>query len=235
MGGQNLHGRSNMKIAKSLNRLVCLWVVALHLIVSTLVVVGPAHAQSGNADGTPLIELEVVDTGIAGDAQVFSATIIDDGEFLEVDFFYRFDSFAEFNQISMDVIPGTSFYTATVEVPNREPSVIEYYVNVRDADNNKVTKGFAFDPLTRVLVAPEAAVTSAEPAATPTAAPPPPATTGRSTGRTILYVGLAVLAVGALAAVASGGGDSSDGSITNPGGGPSIPVTITVDTVASGF
>lgn len=236
MGGRNLHGRSNMKIAKSLNRFVCLWVVALHLIVSTIVVVGPVHAQSDNADGTPLIELEVVDTGIAGDAQVFSATIIDDGEFLEVDFFYRFDSFAEFKQIPMDVIPGTSFYTATVELLGRAPGVIEYYVNVRDADNNKVTKGFAFDPLTRLLVAPETAVTSAEPTATPTAAPPPPATSGRSTGRTILYVGLAVLAVGALAAAASGGGGgSSDGSITNPGGGPTIPVTITVDTVASGF
>lgn len=226
-----------MKVAKSLNRIVCFWVVALHLIVTTTLVVGPVHAQTQNADGTPLIELEIVDTGVAGDDQVFSATVIDDGEFLEVDFFYRFDGFTQFDQISMTVIPGTSFYTATVEVFDRQPQVIEYYINVRDADNNKVTKGFAFDPLSRLLVAAESPVATTEATQAPTAAPQPaPAATGRSTGRTILYVGLAVLAVGALAAAASsGGGSSSDGSTITPGGGPTIPVTITVDSVASGF
>ena len=137
----------------------------------------------------------------------------------------------------MTVIPGTAFYTATVDVFERKPGVIEYYINVRDSDNNKVTKGFAFDPLIRVLEAPESPVTSAEPTVAPTATTQPaaPAPTGRSTGRTLLYVGLAVLAVGALAAAASGGGGgSSDGSPTTPGG-PTIPVTITVDTIASGF
>ncbi len=236
MSGLNLHGNSIMKVAKNLKRALCLWVVALHIIVTTTLAIGPAHAQSAVSDGTPLIELEVVESGVAGDDQVFSATVLDDGEFLEVDFFYRFQGETEFNQLPMNVIPGTAFYTATVEVFDREASVIEYYVNVRDAENNKVTKGFAFDPLSRTLEAAETAVVTTEATQAPTAAPQPaPVSSGRSTGRTILYVGLAVLAVGAIAAAASGGGDSSDGSINNPGGGPTIPVTITVDTVASGF
>ena len=112
-----------MKIAKSLNRFVSLCVIALHVVVSTLLVVGPVSAQSGNADGTPLIELEVVESGIAGDSQVFSATITDNDEVLEVEFYYRFDSFAEFRQIPMTVIPGTAFYTATVDVFERLPAV----------------------------------------------------------------------------------------------------------------
>jgi len=234
MSGENSHGDFKMKIAENLNRLVSLCVIALHLVVSTVLVVGPVQAQSGNNDGTPLIELEVVDTGIAGDSQVFSANITDNGNFLDVEFFYRFDSFTDFRQIPMTVIPGTSFYTATVELNSRDVGVIEYYINVRDEDNNKVTKGFAFDPLSRLLVAPESPVVAAD-TATP-ATTTPPAATGRSTGRTLLYVGLAVLAVGAIAAAASsGGGSSSDGSTNTPGGGPTIPVTITVDTVASGF
>ena len=234
MSGANSHGEFKMKIADSFKRLVSVCVIALHLVVSTVLVVGPVHAQSGNNDGTPLIELELVESGTAGDTQVFSANITDNGNFLDVEFFYRFDSFADFRQIPMTVIPGTSFYTATVELTSRDVGVIEYYINVRDEDNNKVTKGFAFDPLSRLLIAPESPVLTAEPTVTP-AATTPPAATGRSTGRTLLYVGLAVLAVGAIAAVASAGGDSSGGSPTTPGVGPTIPVTITVDTVASGF
>ena len=223
-----------MNCTKGFTRLLCIWVAALHLIVSTLFVVGPAHAQS--QDEPPVIDLQVVDTGSLGDSQVFSATVTDNNFVSDVVLFYRLAGESDYSDTPMQIIPGTSIYTVTLDINSIEETAVEYYISATDNANNRSVNGFAFDPLTRVLVTPEQLATNTAPVQ---AAPEPvtaPQSSGLSTGRKILYGALAVLAVGAIAAAAgSGGGSSSGGSSTVPGGGPAIPVVITVDTIASEF
>lgn len=213
-----------------LKQFLCLFVTLLHIVVSTLVVVGPAHAQSSPDNEAPVLDLQVVETGTAGDSQVFSATVTDDTEILEVVLYYRTQGDETYSSVRMDPIPNTSIYTVTIDTQTDESAVIEYYMNASDVSGNRVVRGFAFDPLTRDLVAPSELALSGDTTAGPPE--PVPARTGISTGKKILYIGLGILAVGAIAAAAGGGG-SSGGGDTMPGGGPEIPVVITVDPIAS--
>ena len=226
-----------MIYAFSLKRLLCSWVAVLHIVVTTVLAVGPVQAQSVQDNEPPMLDLEVVETGTAGDSQVFSATVTDNDEVLEVVVYLRIQGTDTYERVPMDPIPGTSFYTVTVDVTTDEATVLEYYMNASDVSGNRVVRGFAFDPLVRILMTPEELAQTTEPAAaptTPTPAPTPPRT-GLSTGQKVLFIGLGVLAVGALAAAASSGGGGSGGGDDMPGGGPEIPVLITVDPVAAAF
>lgn len=187
-----------------------------------------SEAQLTSDDEPPVLDLQIVETGVAGDSQVFSATVTDNEEILEVVLHVRFESDDVYDSVPMNQIPGTSIFTVTVDLPSPEVTVIEYYMNASDVSGNRVVRGFAFDPLLRDLMEPNELAATTEPAAVSTE----PSRTGISTGRKILYVGLGILAAGAIAAALSGGGSSGDGDEV-PGGGPEIPVTITVDPIAT--
>ena len=219
--------------ANRLKQLLCSWVAVLHLVISTVFAVGPVHAQSVSDNEPPILELEVVETGTAGDSQVFSATVTDNEEVSEVVLYVRVQGVDDYQRVPMSPIPGTSIYTVTVDISTTSSTVVEYYMNASDISGNRVVQGFAFDPLLRDLSAPNELAATSEPVAAPVAAPAPKRS-GLSTGRKILYIGLGVLAVGAIAAAASGGG-SSGGGDDMPGGGPTIPVLITVDPIAGAF
>ncbi len=224
--------------ARSFKRLICVWVALLHLVFSTVLVVGPVHAQATSDDEPPVVDLQVVETGNVGDNQVFSATVTDNQAVSEVVLYYRVAGAGNYQNVPMELIPGTSIYTVTIDVLTDEATVIEYYINASDTSNNRVVRGFAFDPLTRDLTAADNLASTAE---TPVPQAPvdtaaEPISTGLTTGQKVLYGALGILAVGALAAAASGGGGSSSGSGgTNPGGGPTIPVIITADPVGTEF
>lgn len=205
-----------------------MWVAVLHLVFSTVLVVGPVHAQSTDDNEPPVLDLQVVDTGTAGDSQVFSATVTDNEEVSEVVLYLRVQGAEIYESVPMNPIPGTSIYTVTVDITTTDSTVLEYYMNASDSSGNRVVRGFAFDPLLRDLMPANELAATTEPVAAPA---PVPARVGISTGRKILYIGLGVLAVGALAAAASGGGGG--GGDDMPGGGPVIPVLITVDPIAA--
>ncbi len=230
--GQKFNGSVFMSQSYNLKRLMCVWVAVLHLIVSTVLVVAPAHAQSSADNTPPVVDLQLVETGIAGDSQVFSATVTDNTEVAEVLLYYRVAGAGDYDRLPMTAIPGTTIYTVTVDIDSPDATAIEYYINAADANSNRVVRGFSFDPLVRVLEKPNQITAAPEaPAAQPSAAPSEP---GMSTGRKILIGALGLLAVGALAAASSGGSSSSGGG-GNPGTGPTIPVTITVAPVATEF
>jgi len=194
--------------------------------MATFLAVGPAHAQSlGELDTEPpKVDLQLVETGVAGDSQVFSATITDDEGVAEVVLYYRIEGGnTTYSRVLMSAIPGTSIYSVAVEPENDDPMVIEYYINAADEAGNRVVRGFAFDPLRRVLETGSSSIANAptSPAATQ---PAVPSSGGLSTGKKILYGVLGVLAVGAIAAAA--GGDSSD---PEPPGTTQIPVTFVSD------
>lgn len=219
---------------KGFTRLLCIWVAVLHVTASTLLAVGPVQAQA--VDDPPVIDLQLVETGTLGDSQVFSATVTDNNGVADVVLYYRLMGESEYANTPMFIIPGTSIYTVTLDINSEEETAVEYYVSASDNANNRSVTGFAFDPLTRVLIASDQLAGTTEPAPAQTEPVAAPKRAGLSTGRKLLYGALAVLAVGAIAAAASGGGGSSSGGSSEaPGGGPTIPVVITVDTIASEF
>ncbi len=236
LAGPKFDGKTVMIRANDLTNSMCIWVAALHLLVSTMMVVGPAQAQA--QDGPPVIDLQIVETGSLGDSQVFSATVTDNDQVANVELYFRLAGESAYGNTPMLAIPGTSIFTVTLDIKTAEETAIEYYVSASDSAGNRSVTGFAFDPLVRVLMPSEPLADATDPVLSAQTASEPvtaPSTSGISTGRKILYGALAVIAVGAIAVAVSGGGDGGGGGATDTPGGPVVPVTITVDTIASEF
>lgn len=211
----------------------------LMLLVATGLPGGVVHAQSlqpqaapGSDTVPPIIELETIESGVAGQDQVFTALVADDGDLLDVKLYFRYRGQQAYQTITMDPLADTSFYLVTLATPTEETRAIEYYVQARDIAGNRVVEGFAYEPLVRSLTPPENAPGSAS-TQTDTAAETTPApefqSESESGGIKVWQIVLGVLAVGALAGLAaSSGGDDGGGG----GGDPqqTVPLTITINT-----
>lgn len=186
-------------------------------VLYSLILSSPgAHAQSSNND-PPVIELANVTEGRRGDAQVFSATVTDDAAVRSVTLHYRMATEAPYVSIPMNVIPGTSIYTASISSDQTDADYIQYYVEASDTDANRAVQGFAFDPLERTLIGSAPVVPDVQ-ESPPEPEPVPMASSGN---RRIIYGLLGLVVVGAL--LASAGGDSSDS------GASGVPLTVNVD------
>jgi len=174
------------------------------------------HAQSEIDVEPPLIEHDPVVSGEPGEAQEFSATVVDDRELAEVLLFHRFSGEESFDETPMRPVASSSVFTASVATEAGDTRSIEYYLQARDEAGNRVIKGYAFSPLVRRMDG------GAGPLAGTGDQPAPEVRSGN--GRRWLYVGLGVLAIGAVAAAAGGGGGSADDPPV--GGGNTFVVTI---------
>ncbi|MEE9318942.1 MAG: hypothetical protein V3U76_00705 [Granulosicoccus sp.] len=199
------------------NRLLAGAMVFCHLLVS-LVAVLPANALAQTTESDPPeIQLEMVDEGARGDNQVFTATVTHSTGVESVTLHYRMADAGDYQSLDMSVLASTDIYTASVETRGMDATIIQYYIEARDAAGNRSIRGFAFDPLQRELV------DSTAVAAQSTTAP---ANAG-SGKRKILYGVLGLVVLAGLAAAA--GGDNDSGG--NQGAaGPDVPVRIIVDT-----
>lgn len=176
-------------------------------------------AQSSGTDfESPIIEHEESLGGLIGGLETFNATVVDNDELESVKLFYRFSGQSVFNEVEMIPVAASSNYSTQVDtsaVESDGPEAIEYYIRAEDVSGNLVLKGFAFEPLERTFEMP--VVEPVAPVATAEEIKP-------KRGINWLYVGLGVLAVGALAgAAASGGGDDGNG-----GGGGTDTSTVSV-------
>jgi len=168
---------------------------------------GLVQAQSLDVD-PPTIELELVEEGVRGETQVFSATVTDNDQIASMTLHYRFGADSSYISTPMSVIAGTSIYTASIDTNDTAAGVIQYYMEARDAGDNRTVQGFAFDPFERTLVD-EGFNAAAE--STAVSEPEAPAVVpGMSTQRKVAYGLIGLLVVGGLAS-ALGGGDSSGG------------------------
>lgn len=153
-----------MACFRSLKSLCC---CLLSLTLVTVSVFGnPAFAQS-TAELTdaapPLIEMSQVKEGLAGEVQVFNATVIDDQELLAVLFFYRWAGEEQFASLDMELLEGTNSYNVSIPTSEDEVRNIEYFVQAEDTAGNRAIKGFTFDPLIRTIYASEPLTAVADP------------------------------------------------------------------------
>lgn len=208
------------------------------LFAAASLATSPLNAQTtpvadANDINPPVIEMEAIDSGVAGQDQVFTALVADNDRILDVKLYYRYSGQQAYQNVLMQPLAAdTDFYLATLTTEADETRAIEYYVQARDIAGNRVVEGFAFEPLFRTLTAAQTETDSnnADPVAT--AEPPPPAQPETSSGGIKLWrIVMGVLVVGAIAgaAAASGGGGGNSGN-TNTPAPQTVPLTITIGT-----
>ena len=214
--------------------------MAVVLLVAGSLNSNPANAQTTpaapNSDiNPPVIELETIDSGVAGQDQVFTALVAaDNSNLLDVKLYYRYMGQQAYQNVLMEPLAAdTDFYLATLTTDPEDTRTIEYYVQARDTAGNRVVEGFAFEPLLRTLTAAQTGTESFGEETVVTADPGPQFETEApsSGGIKLWHIVVGVLAVGAIAAVAAsgGGGDGGGGNPDNPSP-QTVPLTITIGT-----
>ena len=200
--------------SSNFRRFATLVISVFHILTMTMFSISnTAWAQDLDSE-PPVIELEIVNEGVRGETQVFSATVTDNVAVTSVMLNFRYDGEKNYSSASMTLIPNTSIYTASLASAPISANAIEYYVEARDGGDNRTLQGFSFDPLDRALV-------SADQITEPTDTQRAPL----STNRKIIYGVLGLLVVGALAA----GSSSSSGGGNTGGPGPEVPTQIIVE------
>jgi len=161
-----------------------------------------AYAQNDLIDvEPPLIEHTIVSAVEAASRQSFFATVVDDAELDSVSLYYRFQDDPAYSTVLMNRVSYSSTYTVHIPTDPDSARNIEYYIQARDKAGNRTVRGYAFNPLLREINLP---TTAAEPVATETQ---PGMFESIGKRKTVLYVVLGVLAVGAIAVAADSGGD----------------------------
>ena len=193
--------------------------LAVTAAVAAVTLSGSAMAQSTDPQADiepPMIELEQIKQGVAGQDQVFTALVSDDNGVDDVKLYYRFRGQQAFQTLPMKALGSSAFYVASIETQADETRPIEYYVQALDTLGNREVNGFAFEPLVRVLDAPVENVA--------TASEPPKQQ--KSGGLKIWHIVVGVLAAGAVAAVVASSSGGGGGSAPP---GEMVPLTITIE------
>lgn len=195
---------------------------ALQMMVA-VVSVAPVSTWAQAVDSEPpVIDYQPVEEGIAGDGQVFTASVSDNQGVRSVILHYRLDAVGPYESRDMQLLSGTDIYTTTIETRDAAPGVsaIQYFIEASDNAGNRTHEGFAFVPNERVLLAQPSVI--AENPGTPASSTSTPAV-GMSTQKKILYGVLGVVAVAALASASS----SSSGATSSEE--PGVDLTVVVD------
>jgi len=187
--------------------------LAVTATLTTLALSGNAMAQATATQGDiepPMIELEQIKQGVAGQDQVFTAQVSDDNGVEDVKLYYRFRGQQAFNNLPMKALGNSAYYVGSIETQSDETRPIEYYIQALDTLGNREVNGFAFEPLVRVLDAPAENVAIVE----------EPPQQQKSGGVKIWHIVVGVLAAGAVAAAVGRNGafdDNNQLTVNAPG------------------
>ena len=177
-------------------------IASTSLIGFLLLAVPIVHAQDLDVE-PPLIEHERIERGESAEPQPFTATVVDDRELAEVLLFHRRAGEEAFEKVPFERVGDSTVFLVTLPADANDRRAIEYYIQARDAAGNRVIRGYAFNPLQREMGRAESVAG---------------ATSEAESGgfnRNWLWVGLGVLAVGAVVAMSdSGGEDGSEDTFT---------------------
>jgi len=209
-----------------INKLFRVGFVCWFALAQTLLSVSSANAQ-GLQDGDsfidvepPLIEHQTISEVEADTRQSFFATVVDDDELDSVTLFYRFDNDPTYSTALMNRVSYSSTYIAHIPTNPASDRNIEYYIQARDKSGNRTVRGYAFNPLVRVITVTEPSLTA------PVASPEQTASTTAKTSGTkkVMYVVLGVLAAGLVAGLAGGSSTTTDNGC--PDGQCTVTVTV---------
>jgi len=182
----------------------------------------------GNDFIGPTIEHSVVTDSIeVGTAYQIKAVVTDNVGVKIVLLFYRVAGTEDYKRVQMSPVDGTDNYTVTLGYKETIEPGIEYYFQAIDYAGNSFLYGYSFSPLQLRIVKNQ---TQQIPELVQSGAKGNPKPDKKSEGKLDkwVWIGLSVLAVGVIAAVA-GGDDSADqnsgakpetGSIIISGPGP---------------
>jgi len=121
-------------------------------LAQTMLGVSAAHAQSGLIDvEPPLIEHDISTDVDADTRQSFFATVVDDDELDSVSLYYRFEDDPSYSVVLMKRVSFSSTYIVHIPTNPDSDRNIEYYIQARDKAGNRTVRGFAFNPLVRVI------------------------------------------------------------------------------------
>lgn len=192
-------------------------------ITQMLVSMPAAFAQANPIDvEPPLIEHDIITDVDAASRQSFFATVVDDDELDSVSLFYRFSGESTYSVVLMNRVSFSSTYIAHIPTSADNDQNIEYYIQARDKAGNRTVRGYAFNPLVRVINK----QTSVADASTVQPSSEVASSSGSGKNRTILYVVLGALAVGLIAGAAGASGGSGGGGEACPDGMCTISITV---------
>lgn len=165
----------------------------------------------------PEVSHQVISDNLeAGSSVQLKARVTDNVGVKSVTLFYRTKGTEEYNRTIMNRVGESDDYAVTLGKDALVEPGIEYYIQAMDLAGNTLLHGYSFSPLS-VNVIPGALPPPTESvAATEPTEPVAPAKEEekKSSKKTWLWIALGVLAVGAIAALASGGSDDGGGDET---------------------
>lgn len=172
---------------------------------------GLVSAQQNKDRQAPVIEYSSASTFTPSARQVFSITVTDNIQVASVILHYRFKGQNTYLQKNM-VALSNNVYAATVGTSPDSTLDIQYFIRASDSAGLVTNRGFAYQPITRVITRNTPSKTPAVSTSTAASATDqPPVKTKLSTK--MLYVVGALVVAGALSAASNDdGGGSSTGS-----------------------
>jgi len=148
-----------------------------------------------------------------GSSQKIAATVTDDSGVKSVTLFYRAVGASHYEREAMKRALDSNEYSATIKISD---SGVQYYIQAEDVQGNTVLNGYSFSPFT-IRVAKAGEENNAGGAADNAFAGSEKEES--SSSMKWVWIGLGVLAAGALAGGGGGGGGSS-----SKGGGSTVTV-----------
>jgi len=182
--------------------------IAAMTVLLSIISIIPAYAQGADTFA-PIIELEEMAESVADRTQVFTVQIAEDELLKDATLYYRREGQLPFTPAPMEPLGDTGYFSVSIPTSTTDLRTIEYYVQARDEAGNRTVSGFAFDPYKRMLTA-SIKNKSIESSSNTKPLAEPPSVNPPLLKRRWVQITLGVLAVGALASLASdnGGSDS---------------------------
>ncbi|MFK8082715.1 MAG: hypothetical protein AB8B97_20745 [Granulosicoccus sp.] len=202
----------------SLTKLIVFFLVATHLLATSLQQAAFAQSISDVPDGFPSL-MEVVPSD---NPSTFSVEASDDGTVQNIIFVYKYENDVNFRELLMQPNGTRNFFSTQLPDDYLQSGKLLYYYLATDDDGNISTEGFVFNPLERqiTLPSPPQNVNAESDDFMPLADTHSESASKRKIN--VVYVVLGVLAAGALASLArdEGGVSSTDSDV-------SVPFTVT--------
>lgn len=183
------------------------------LLSQSLIFISFAHAgqlalPSGDLIAPQITHEPLHENVKAGSIQKIQASITDNVGIKTVTLFYRTTGSDNYKRTTMNQVEGTNDYIATLGFEDTVEPGIEYYIQAVDLAGNALLYGYSFSPLKVGVIADELTVGIADTYTGPaTSDNENNSTDEKKKTNKWLWIGLGVLAVGVVAAVAGGGGD----------------------------